>query len=261
MMKLFQCLTTPIESKVWGESIANPTGKLYFRDNGASVLAVAHLDSVMETKPHREGRYVWAPQLDDRLGVWALLYLFPRMGITVDVLLTDCEEVGQSTASHFIPGKEYNWLVEFDRRGDDVVMYEYETAEYTDLMREYNFQPGLGAFSDICTLEHLGVAGFNFGTGYYWEHTLDCWADLNTTRKQVRKFAKFWTDHKDTPLPHTSYIWDRHDYGYPEDTMSADDWDNLEDTAAYHGYTNVTRFIQDGGFDLMDGQRYAKFLA
>ena len=210
-MNLLECLTEPTTSHKWGDSIPNPTGELYFRDNNSSILAVAHLDFVKYAKPIKHRSIVYAPQLDDRLGAWAILNLFPSMGIKTDVLFTDCEETGQSTAQHFIAQKEYNWIVEFDRNGSDLVMYQYECPEYTKLMESFGFEVEFGSFSDICHLEHLGVTGFNIGTGYYKEHTINCYADLKTTKKQVGLFAGFYNQYKDTPLP----ISENAGYSYP----------------------------------------------
>ena len=286
-MNLLDCLTLPIKSNQWGDSIKNPVGELYFQDNGANVLAVAHLDSVMVSKPYKKGSFVIAPQLDDRLGAWVILNLLPQLNIKVDVLLTDCEEVAKSTAEHFEPDKQYNWMVEFDRHGSDIVMYQYEHTDYVNLLEKFGFKCGFGSFSDICTLDHLDIMGFNVGIGYYREHTKHCYADLAITKKQVLKFAEFWQEYKDTPLPqleeqYFNNPWN--DYTYKrlddprcdeyedqyineifQDTRSnnyknncqnndywGDEYHKLEQLAEYYGYNNIDEFIKDGGLDLFD---------
>tara|TARA_Y100000310_G_scaffold34140_1_gene32280 strand:- start:164 stop:1300 length:1137 start_codon:yes stop_codon:yes gene_type:complete len=173
-------------------------GPLIFKDNGAKVLAVGHLDWVMNSEPKQTGRwYVGCPQLDDRLGVAVILDLLPSLGIHADILLTDSEELGCSTAEHFVAPKEYNWIFEFDRAGMDTVMYKYHTAELASLLESYHFLVGRGSFTDICELDHLGVAGFNFGTGYHGQHTMACWADIRETLIMAHKFRRFYTDCKD----------------------------------------------------------------
>jgi hypothetical protein len=152
---LRNCLTLPISHK-WGDRVKTPRGPYYFRDNGASVLGVAHLDTVLNAKPMREGKYVIAPQLDDRLGVWILLDLLPSLGVNLDILLTTGEESGNTTAYYFDSIRPYNWIVEFDRAGSDVVMYQYDCDEYADLLGSYGFRVGFGSFSDICAMDHLG---------------------------------------------------------------------------------------------------------
>jgi hypothetical protein len=202
-MKLLDALTRPIDDfDEVAERHDTPDGPYFFQDNGAKVLAVAHLDDVMWSTPVKRSHKVYCPQLDDRLGVFCILGLLPQLGINVDVLLTDGEEMGRSTGYYFDPPKEYNWFVEFDRAGSDVVMYQYETRKKKNLLKQYGFKTAFGAFSDISSMDHLGVWAFNVGIGYYAQHTQNCWANLQVTKSQVLKFAKFWEDHKDTPYAH-----------------------------------------------------------
>ena len=110
-----------------GDTINCPNGgQLIYRDNGAKVLAVAHLDYVGWTHPYftRHGRRINAMQLNDRLGAWVILDLLHDLGLDpdkYDILLCDMEEVGDSTAQFFKPKKQYNWIFEFDRAGTDFV--------------------------------------------------------------------------------------------------------------------------------------------
>ena len=252
VMDLLKCLTLPINHN-WGDKIPNPKGALYFRDNGASVLAVAHLDSVMVRKPIlRKNSVVGTPQLDDRLGVWVLLDLLPKLGVTIDVLLTDCEERGLSTAEYFTPPREYNWMFAFDRRGADVVMYQYEHSEYVDLVENYGFHVNWGTYSDICSLEHLGITGFNIGAGYYREHTRQCHADLNVTKRQAERFARFWTDHNATPLPAVITNLANPDNNFCNYWKSDDWWWTINKLANEYDYDSVSEFIRDGGLELCD---------
>lgn len=245
-MNLLDCLTTPTISNVWGKSIPNKQGALYYRDNGADILAVAHLDSVLWSSPRKKGKIVRCPQLDDRLGVWVILNVLPRLGVNVDVLLTDCEEVGRSTADFFHPEKQYNWMVEFDRKGTDVVMYDYDCEEYADMLWEANFSPAWGSWSDICHLDHLDIAGFNIGTGYHNEHTHGCYADLNDTLSQAELFADFWRDHRKELLPAPIDVVED-EYAYEDD----DGWWAIEQRARYYGYDNTNDFILEGGLQLL----------
>jgi len=181
-----------------------PNGPLIHIDNGGDVLAVAHLDTVMESRPKWQGTKVKCPQLDDRLGVWALLHVLPELTkIPYDILLTDSEECGQSTSSYFEPEKQYNWIFEFDRAGDDCVLYDYEDNKTEEIMLSFGWQLGMGAFTDICSLEHLSIKGFNFGTGYHNQHTKNCFADITDTIANVKRFVPFLTEYHSTLLPHT----------------------------------------------------------
>ena len=219
-------------------------GPLFFKDNGAKILAVAHLDTVLDGVPDFQGDLVLnCPQLDDRLGLWTIGHLLPSLGCpNYDILLTDGEECGRSTAKHFgskYP-KEYNWIFEFDRAGMDVVMYDYEDIECRDLLEGYGFDVGWGSFTDICSLEHLGVKAFNFGVGYHHQHSWNCYADLEETMLMAQAFVEFAKDMQDVKLPHvpdkkwskrTSYSWPDGKF-YDDDRTIYDDTPNIKDPYA-----------------------------
>jgi hypothetical protein len=204
---ILEIMSRPIDwFSQFGDVTTTCNGPLVFKDNGARILGVAHLDCVQPTKarpPRRNASYVKGPQLDDRLGVWLMLDALPRLGVRFDLLLTDEEERCRSTAAHFDPPREYNWIFSFDRRGTDFVMYDYETPENAQLMMNCGMKLGQGTISDISFLDHLGVAGYNIGCGYHLEHTKDCYVCLYDTMRQVEKFKVFYERHKDTRLPWT----------------------------------------------------------
>lgn len=209
-----------------------PDGLLIHIDNGGDVLGVAHLDTVIPTKlwprnplpykpPYRRRRKkVYSPQLDDRLGVWILLDLLPTLSsIQYDILLTDSEELGQSTAKYFKPDKQYNWIFEFDRAGTDTVLYDYEGEGWIDVCEHYMGDIGIGSFTDICKLEFLGIKGLNMGCGYHRQHTIDCFADLRDTYVQCLRFIRMLenenqTRYEHTPLPKQEYAYPRLDVSY-----------------------------------------------
>lgn len=252
--------TTPFRHL--GDVTETVHGPMIFQDNGADILAVGHLDYVAYQKPRIEGDIVRCTQLDDRLGVWVLLDVLPRLGLKFDVLLTDSEELGQSTAQFFDPPKEYRWLFEFDRAGSDSVMYDYETPEYAELLESYGWKVGCGSFSDISYLEHLGVAGFNLGTGYHSAHTQQCYANLVETAESLNRFCRMYDDQKDVRMPHVPRPqWRPLDYR--DDSYSryaaaniADDDEACQcgsDQLWYQGawycpacdYSHITRFLDD----------------
>lgn len=202
-----RCLASIRDFQSEGEVSHTPDGCYVYRDNGASVLAVAHLD-VMQSSPRHfgtrkgESDVIYNTQLDDRLGAWIILDVLPSMGISVDVLLTEGEESCRSTAAHFWPEKQYNWLVEFDRSGTDVVMYDYETEELVELLETQGNEVGQGTYSDISVMEHLGVAGFNWGIGYYDNHFRNSHFKVSECKEAISYFAKFYEAHKDTSFPY-----------------------------------------------------------
>lgn len=205
-----------------------------FKDNGADVLAVAHLDTVM---PHdrrtanfistASGPVVYSGALDDRLGAYTILELLPKLGIQYDILLTVGEESGQSTAQYFDPIKEYNWVIEFDRGGTDVVLYQYEDNESMQLVRRSGAKVGDGIFSDISYMDHLEVKCFNWGVGYRDYHGPRSHAYLEDYWEMVSYFLEFHEENADVYLPHEAKdnnygsFW-----GSPRRTYTDEWWDD-----------------------------------
>lgn len=204
---LEDCLKSSISSFVGlGEEIETPgrSGKLIYIDNGSPVLGVGHLDFVKFNLFYKNmhGRVERCPQLDDRLGVFVILQqLYGIVDDKYDILLTDDEEIGASTAQYFKPKRQYNWMFEFDRRGcKDFVTYRYDNESFNDKLGRYlkNCSHSQGSFTDICYLTHLGCAGVNVSVGYYGAHTDACHAVLGECWRNTSDFAQFYQDHKDT---------------------------------------------------------------
>lgn len=186
-----------------------PDDFYFFQDNGADVLAVAHLDTVgyaNERGAHfsqtEAGLVVHSRALDDRLGAYIILDMLPKLGITVDVLLTVGEEMGQSTAAYFTPPKQYDWMIEFDRGGTDVVTYQYENRDLVDRVRASGAWHGQGIFSDISYLDHLGCKGLNWGVGYQDYHGPRAHAYLEDTFEMVDHWQVFYAMNEGIYLPH-----------------------------------------------------------
>jgi hypothetical protein len=204
-----RCLATEESFHALGEVIDTPDGPLVYIDNGADVLAVAHLDYVNGNlhfcvSKLKGQTVVYCTRLDDRLGAYIILDLLPSLGVKCDVLLTTGEEIGRSTAAHFVPRKAYNWVFEFDRRGTEAVLYQYEDAKTVNILEDNGFRVGWGSFSDISSLEHLGVKCINFGTGYYEEHFKGAHFYPVDTWHSVRLFVKFFNRYNARKLPHAA---------------------------------------------------------
>ena len=206
---LYKRLTDPIEAFAsLGDTIDTQHGPLTYIDRGANILAVAHLDWVhfnpkpWITRQYQNYKIRKCPQLDDRLGAWMCIDVMSRAGIECDVLLCDSEEQGNSTAQYFESPKQYNWIMEWDRQGGGVVMYDYETVELMSTLRSYDYKTEQGSFTDICELQDLGCKGFNFGVGYHKQHSHECYANLAETWDSFRKFQSFYYDYKDQHLEH-----------------------------------------------------------
>lgn len=187
----------------------------YYQDNGSDILAIAHLDSVQhdvlcQVTDTAAGLLATSGALDDRLGAYVILEMLPKLGIECDWLLTTDEEICATTADEFFVDKSWNWMISFDRGGTDVVMYEYETAELRTLVEAAGARVGIGSYSDICELEHLGIAGFNWGVGYADYHSARAHAWLEDTFRMVARFVKFWQANAATKLDHVE-SWRRDD--------------------------------------------------
>ena len=191
-----------------GDTIQTEHGPLTYIDRGGDILAVAHLDWVLFnenpkiTKQFENVRIEECPQLDDRLGAWMCLDVLPEAGITCDVLLTDSEESGNSTAQFFQAPKDYNFMIQFDRAGSDAVMYEYEDQFCHDILTECGYEVGYGSFTDICYLSHLGCKGFNFGVGYHDQHSDGCHANLAETFNSFSKVQSMIAEWGGERFPH-----------------------------------------------------------
>lgn len=173
--------------------------KYAYIDNKSDVLAVAHCDTLFDSNTNKtlyaESReYILSPMLDDRAGVFTILNFLPQFypNIKYDILLTRDEEKGASTAQFFKSLKQYNWIFEFDRRGTDTVLYDYEFSyEWLKAVSE-NFKIGFGSYSDISSLTHLKCCALNIGTAYYNQHHINSYLNKNEYLKQIKRFSDFY---------------------------------------------------------------------
>lgn len=174
----------------------------------SNVLAVCHMDTVADFGKRgkvnfdKNGKVITSIALDDRLGAWMISQLFVR-GIKVDVLYTNYEELGKSTAKDFQPVKDYNWIFSFDRKGIQPVLYQYDDPKLVNILYRFGYDVTYGTYSDIADLDFLGVSGINFGAGYFNEHTSECMTDLRIVDALLSQFVQFYTAMKDTRLPYT----------------------------------------------------------
>jgi hypothetical protein len=165
-----------------------------FIDNGSSILFVAHLDTVLPPMFKKQtAKRLYATGLDDRLG--CLLAYELGTELQADILLTDNEEKCRSTA-RFHTCKDYNWIVEFDRAGNDVVTYDRDNPVFLQRLSDY-WKIGVGSYSDITDLQ-TKVCCFNLGTGIKNGHYKSCSVDIKTLKKQLAKFRAFYAKYVDT---------------------------------------------------------------
>ncbi len=238
---------------------------LYYLDRGSSVLSVAHTDFVLWNEPKAKRGRITAPQLDDRAGCAIACDILPAMGIDCDILLTVDEEIGKSSAqwSQGIIRDDYNWMVEFDRAGCDVVTYQYSDQYWEDSLNEFA-SLGWGSFSDICELEHLGVCGVNWGTGYHRQHTKECYLNVAECHHMLELFRSFYGVYKKTLFPWQpakDFGWDSSPVNpsnwYDDDDEDEEDWlhcvtcgqpnmvDPIDGHCMYCGVMNDKRYYTD----------------
>jgi hypothetical protein len=177
-----------------------------YKNAGHKVLAVAHADSVQQVRFfNRKGNVIFSPSLDDRLGVAVAVDILPMLGIECDVLITDEEESANSSGSSFALDHlkhGYNWIVEFDRAGEDCVTYDYSSEEWSNAISLAGFRHGYGSYSDICEMEEMGVCAMNVGIGYEHYHSLSAYANMIALDRNLQKFVKFYREFGDTRFQH-----------------------------------------------------------
>jgi hypothetical protein len=222
----------------FGPIVESENGQRHiFVDNGADILAVAHLDTVNDSKHFIRveglGEHQWtvfSNRCDDRLGAYLLIDVLPQFGLHYDILFCDDEEIGKSSAKNFVTEKQYKWVFEIDRRMDDVVTYGYSSIDWDNHLKKY-FTVGRGSVSDISYLEHLGCKAFNVGAGYENEHdeTYACFHPI-ITASQVGKLVQFYYDNRFQHFPHTKKV-----YAAAATTYKYwNTWDDAEDMRITH---------------------------
>ena len=187
-----------------------------FIDNKADILFVAHLDTVKKPifygKTHPRDTYKKLHHLtynkailkgdvfhgagfDDRLGFYTAFSLVYHDFLKADILITDHEETGGTTAQYHTP-KDYNWVCEFDRRGSDVVTYGKETLLFKDALKEF-FTIGHGSFSDIGKLD-VNACCFNLGVAYEEAHSQESYVVISDYVRQIALFKLFFNRYQST---------------------------------------------------------------
>jgi hypothetical protein len=134
---------------------------------------------------------IYAAGLDDRLGCHIAYTLSEKLN--ADLLLTDNEETGKSTAQYHTC-KNYNWIAEFDRCGTDAVTYELDNKKFLNQLKKH-FKIGIGSFSDIAFL-NTDACCVNIGIGFYDAHSQYSFFEPKIFQSQIVKFMKFYNENK-----------------------------------------------------------------
>ena len=170
----------------------NKNKRRVFINRGSNILFVAHLDTVLIPQIKRiTTTRIYATGLDDRLRAYTAYNLSQEL--KTDLLLTDNEEIAQSTAE-FHKCKNYNWIAEFDRAGRDVVTYNIHNKKFKEAIKLL-WKSGTGSFSDIAFLD-IKACCMNVGIGYQKAHEENSYVDLPAYKKQMNKFRQFFEKNK-----------------------------------------------------------------
>ena len=250
------------------------TGKrgrhIYIQHENAKVLAVAHADTVIDPRKHfsfnilnrkiQGGeviRIVKTPTLDDRIGIYTIMHLLPSIfgAEWADILITEGEESGNSTAEDFVTDKEYNWIVEFDRMGSsltsiskswknsDAVLYEYKGGkEFEDALEECGFENlGKGSFTDISHLQKLGVKAFNVAVGYHDNHSTKAYMFPKEYARTISLFMEFYKKYAGHKFIHVPVVKPKYDYKYNSTSRQ-----NTFDWSKYDSQHRAQSYVESG---------------
>jgi hypothetical protein len=172
-----------------------PLKRRIFIDRGSDICMMAHADTVQQPKLisySANNDKIYASGLDDRLGCLTAATLSHHM--KCDLIITDLEESGRTTIAHHKSEKDYNWVVEFDRKGDDVVTYRQDSKEWLEALKEF-FKVGHGSFSDIARFD-IPCCKMNVGIGYEGAHIVNSHFKVGVYLEQIEKFLDFYSKYK-----------------------------------------------------------------
>ena len=194
--------TLEAELKKSYEKVISDDGYLY-ADGKFPVLLVAHMDTVHENLPKHilyteNGNRVSSPTGiggDDRCGIYMILEVIKRYNCSV--LFCEDEEVGgvgatKFTSSALARGLNFNYIIEFDRRGkNDAVFYNCDNEDFEKFITKDFYKTSHGSFSDISIIAPaLKCAAVNLSCGYYNAHTKSEYVLISEMRKSIEEACK-----------------------------------------------------------------------
>lgn len=178
------------------------------------VCLIAHMDTVFDDDPLK--KYITIPLkeqwlhdlekdilwkaygagFDDRAGIYSILQLV-EANYRPHIIFTDLEEVGGAGAQQLVidypkPPFSCDFLIELDRRGEeDAVFYDCENWHFQKFITSFDFEEGIGSFSDISFIGPVwDRAAVNLSVGYVDEHSdnerLYCkWCDATIEKVKI----------------------------------------------------------------------------
>ena len=233
-----------------GRSSVYSDGFLY-SPGSHPVLLVAHMDTVHVRRPSMiyvdrtisPGGDWWCDEGiggDDRCGIFIILKILRQLDC--HVLFTEDEEQGNIGASKFCKSgirPDVNFIVEFDRRGNnDAVYYRCDNPQFEEFIRSHGFVSQAGSFSDIsCIAPHLKIAAVNLSSGYYNQHFCDEYIRLDDVTDIIQR-----------AVPLVSDVSQRYEYIKKED-RSKDLWRETGASCTNMGYDFDLPAWHDSWFD------------
>lgn len=178
-------------------------------DNGAPFLLVAHIDTVITPRLDRVNK---GAGFDDRLGVYTghkLVNKYPKL---FDLLLTDYEESGCSTAQFFTPSHLYSVIIGLDREGAGFVDYDLASEELKNALWAYGLHEEIGSFSDICFMDHIKCSKINLGLGTAYGHSSHSGFSQTVFYGQISNLLDFCNDNKKKTWPEPKPSWSTNYY-------------------------------------------------
>lgn len=225
------------------------------------VLLVAHLDTVHKQLPKtvyydEEMQIISSPEGiggDDRCGVYMVLEIVKRYNCSV--LFCEDEEIGAVGAKKFTKsidaeGLEWNYIIEFDRKGsDDAVFYDCDNPKFEDFITESFYKSAFGSFSDISVLApFFKCAAVNLSCGYYKAHTENEYVVFPEMVESLNAACRILE--RTTEEDKFEYIEAKHSYGGYH-SFYGDDFYGSGFVNSYY----IEYIDEDGkdGFDMIDG--------
>lgn len=171
------------------------------------ICLIAHLDTVFPDGYLKDYYYdenknvIWSPDglgADDRAGVFAILKIL-QSGLRPHILFTTDEEMGGIGASFLVgqdcPFKDVRYFIELDRQGVlECVFYNCNNPDFQLYVESFGFTTERGTFTDISILCPIwGIAGVNLSIGYFNEHSIAEYFNVNYFWETVERVKQMLT--------------------------------------------------------------------
>lgn len=210
------------------------------------VLLCAHMDTVHKTLPitlvYANGTLSSPKGIggDDRCGIYMIFKILKKYDCSV--LFLEDEEIGCVGAKKFAASSlckeikkenKLKYIIEFDRKGNNhAVFYDCDNKEFDDFITKEFFEKKYGTCSDISHIAPaLGVAAVNLSCGYYKEHNIEEWVNLEEMERIIVEAMKVLERTKELEKPFEYIRSKRYGYGGYYDSWYDDDYYNR-----YRGY-------------------------